>query len=143
MFKVLLVEDNTDLCELTEYLLVEEGIAVDSFDSAQEALVFASSQTGLYDFCIFNYLMPGMTGLDLYQRLVAKGLTAKCLLCTGLYIDIENEYMQVSGKVELYRKPFDVYTLVHRIMSNLEVVDNKRAQPVSQYQSMGRIASIT
>ncbi|MBL4882282.1 MAG: response regulator transcription factor [Oleispira sp.] len=79
--KILLVDDDQELCELLARYLSREGIEVDQVHNGPEGLQQALAQS--YDAMVLDVMMPGMTGLEVLTELRKKSqlpvvmLTAK------------------------------------------------------------------
>jgi CheY-like chemotaxis protein len=79
--RILLVEDNDEVGEFAQTLLSELGHRVRWAQSAEQAIDFARKQT--FDAVFSDIVMPGMSGLELAERLeqVQPGLPV--ILTTG------------------------------------------------------------
>ena len=60
--KILLVDDDQELCELLARYLQREGIDVDQVHKGPDGLRQALTQP--YDAMVLDVMMPGMTGLE-------------------------------------------------------------------------------
>jgi CheY-like chemotaxis protein len=65
--RVLIVDDEPDIRELFAEVLSKDGWRVDTAASGEEGL--ERFQSGEYDLITLDCAMPGMSGLDLHQRL--------------------------------------------------------------------------
>jgi DNA-binding response OmpR family regulator len=65
--KILLVDDDQELCELLARYLNREGIDVDQAHTGSEGLQKCSAQT--YDAMVLDVMMPGMGGLEVLTEL--------------------------------------------------------------------------
>ncbi len=79
--KILLVDDDQELCELLARYLQREGIETDQVHTGTEGLELGLSQP--YDAMVLDIMLPGMTGLEVLSELRKKSdlpvvmLTAK------------------------------------------------------------------
>ena len=64
--KILVVDDEQDLCEILCYNLAAAGFEVESVYSAEEAMNKGVAQ---YDLLLLDVMMPGMSGFELAQQL--------------------------------------------------------------------------
>lgn len=70
--RVLLVEDDPDLGKAIDRTLKQEKYIVDWAQDGREAWEYLESQWMEYTLAIFDWLLPGMSGLELLQKLRAK-----------------------------------------------------------------------
>ncbi|MGC9369665.1 MAG: ATP-binding protein [Paracoccaceae bacterium] len=66
--RVLVADDEADVCELLRELLVKDGFEVETADTAEKALSLI--ETGDFAFILSDLKMPGMGGRGLYERLL-------------------------------------------------------------------------
>jgi DNA-binding response OmpR family regulator len=64
--KILIVDDDPDICVTLREILMDNGFAVDSFTDPHLAL--NSFEAGLYDLLLLDVKMPEMDGFQLYQE---------------------------------------------------------------------------
>ncbi|MBR1408107.1 MAG: response regulator transcription factor [Clostridia bacterium] len=79
--RVMVVEDDLELCRVLHKHLVSAGYAVDAFSNAEEACA-PLSECGAYDAAILDIQLPGMDGLTLLQKAREKGSRTPVLLLT-------------------------------------------------------------
>ena len=65
--RLLIIEDEETLCESLKRVLVREGYAVDTFNSAEEAIEIFEER--MYDLIITDIILPGITGIELLKRI--------------------------------------------------------------------------
>ena len=119
--KILVVEDDTDLCEELGEILGEEGLEADFVNSGDLGLEMAS--TGDYGLVVLDLRLPGLSGLDVLRTLRLRKATTPVLVVTGhpMSDDLEGQ-----GRDEMKReivsladgvitKPFDVANLLSSI----------------------------
>jgi len=76
--KILLVDDDQELCELLARYLQREGIDVDQVHKGPDGLRQALTQP--YDAVVLDVMMPGMTGLEVLTGLRKKSQLAVVIL---------------------------------------------------------------
>ncbi|MFA4876363.1 MAG: PAS domain S-box protein [Methanoregula sp.] len=106
MYRIIYVDDESDLLEITRLFLEQEGeISVDTQTSAKTALPRILEEN--YDAVISDYQMPGMDGIDLLKQVRASGSSIPFILFTGrgreeIVIQALNEgadfYLQKGGE---------------------------------------------
>jgi CheY-like chemotaxis protein/predicted transcriptional regulator len=110
-FKIMLVEDEQDtLLTYKKFLLesdVSEGYTVDAFTDSYEALKhFINLNHSYYDLLITDIRMPGLNGLQLYQKIKAIDNTIKVVFVSAL--DALQEMVSVFPDLDfsnIVRKP--------------------------------------
>ncbi len=118
---ILLVDDHSSARNSIQRVLHHAGYRVLPASSGKRALkVFAESPDGV-DLLIADWMMPGMNGRELAEKLRHHKPELKVLLISG-YHDLQDG--PPAGSVELIRKPFAGPVLIERIR---EVLDSKGA----------------
>ena len=116
MDKILVVDDEPDLTQVSALALEYHGFKVDSFNDPQEALT--KYEPGLYDLVILDIKMPKMDGFELYNEIKKKDNNANvCFLTAGeLYYEEfrKKEYCTIDRNLFL-RKPIENEELVKQI----------------------------
>lgn len=98
--RILLVDDDTDVLELTQELLGMAGYAVTSATSGQAALALLNAGK-TFDALITDHSMPGMTGEDLARNARKLLPNLPCLLVTGF-----GDTVKLTMPLPVLRKPF-------------------------------------
>ena len=116
--RILVVDDQRYFREMIEGLLVEEGYAVQTAPSGEEALRVLDE--ALFDVIIADLVMPGMNGCDLVQRVKERDPDQDIMVITGV-VDVRSavDAMKV-GATDYLLKPFDQATLASALESTLE-----------------------
>ena len=79
--RILVIDDEPDLTQVSTLALECHGFKVDSFNEPQEAL--AKFEPGLYDLVILDIKMPKMDGFELYHEIKKKDSNAKVCFLTA------------------------------------------------------------
>jgi len=108
---VLLVEDDPRVLRLVGTLLKRRPIDLLSTPSPERALELARDHPGAIDLLITDMIMPGMTGIQLHQRLLADRAVLPVLLMTGY---AETPLLLAVDSV-LLRKPFAAADLLQHV----------------------------
>ncbi len=102
---VCVVDDDAAVRESVEDLIREEGFHVDSFDSAEGFL--GRTRLDPPACLILDQVLPGMSGLELYEELTRSGLDAPTILMTG-HGDVSTSVRAIkAGAVDVLTKPYD------------------------------------
>lgn len=103
--RILVVDDEVALAELTASLLQDLGYRADYFSSSVEALRHFNTCSQEYDLVITDQSMPEMSGIELAQKMLALRPRLPLILCTG-YSDVLNEVnVKQCGLGKLLLKP--------------------------------------
>ena len=79
--RILVIDDEPDLTQVSTLALEYHGFKVDSFNDPQEAL--AKFEPGLYDLVILDITMSKMDGFELYHEIKKKDNNAKVCFLTA------------------------------------------------------------
>lgn len=111
--RLLMVEDDRELCDAVGYQLQEEGYTVDFCYSGADALFYAGQAA--YDVIILDRMLPGTDGLSIVREIRKKGLTTPVIMVTAMD-GITDRIDGLDGGADDYLvKPFDVMELSARI----------------------------
>ena len=104
--RILIVDDEPDLTNLTILVLEHYGYKVDAFNDPKEAL--SNYKPGSYDLIILDIKMPKMDGFELYQEIKKKDNNAKVCFLTASELYYEKfrkkEFSELDGNMFI-RKP--------------------------------------
>ena len=114
--RILVIDDEPDLTQVSTLALECHGFKVDSFNEPQEAL--AKFEPGLYDLVILDIKMPKMDGFELYHEIKKKDSNAKVCFLTASELYYEEfrkkEYYALDREMFI-RKPIENEELVKEI----------------------------
>lgn len=117
MFKILVVDDEKDLCEILQFNLESEGFYIDVAYSAEEALTKSIES---FDLLLLDVMMGGMSGFKLADKIRKEmQLTVPIIFLTAR--ETENDMLTGFnlGADDYVSKPFSVKELVARIKAVL------------------------
>jgi CheY-like chemotaxis protein len=101
--RILYVEDNALVREITCELLSQPAREILAVSSAEEALkVF---KPGAFDVVLTDVSLPAMSGLDMARRILKLAPTTAIIIATGYVLHIDLSYM--GPHVRVIEKPFD------------------------------------
>jgi DNA-binding response OmpR family regulator len=114
--RILVVDDEPDLTQVSTMALEYHGFKVDSFNDPQEAL--SKYKPDLYDLVILDIKMPKMDGFELYEELKKKDNNANICFLTASELYYEEfrkkEYCSLDRNLFI-RKPIENEKLVKEI----------------------------
>jgi len=109
---VLLVEDEDDFRETTARWMSRKGHRVAEAANAQEALSLMSRKQ--FDVAVIDYSMPGISGVELLQRMKEDNVETEVLILTGQG-SIESAVQAMKlGACDYLTKPFPLNDLEQR-----------------------------
>ena len=116
---ILIVEDEPEIRELLNFSLVRAGFDVAEAASGEMALQYLDNK--LPDILIVDWMLPGMSGVELAKRLRRDGLTNKLPLLMLTARSEETDLLKSfeSGIDDYMSKPFSPRELVARIKALL------------------------
>lgn len=126
--RILLVDDDTELSELLAEYLGNEGYEVETAGSAEIAIEYFDARR-VFDICVFDIMMPGLSGLELLQQLRPRMQTPVIML-TGRGDDIDRILGLEMGADDYLPKPANPRELLARIKAVL-----RRTQSIDQSSS--------
>ncbi len=123
--KILVVDDEQDLCEILRFNLEAEGFGVDTAGSAEEA----GNLRGAYSLMLLDVMMDRMSGFEMAERLRAKGDNTPIIFLTAR--DAHDDQLQGFnlGADDYITKPFSFDTVLARIKAVLRRSQNNPSSP--------------
>jgi CheY-like chemotaxis protein len=117
---ILYVDDETMLLEVGSELLEMVGYKVQTADSGKKAVDIFQRDKDEIDLVLFDMIMPGMNGGELFDKLKEIRPDIKTILSSGYSIDGQAQEIMERGCDGFIQKPFDVKNLSRKIRSILE-----------------------
>lgn len=113
--QILVVDDDEELCQELSDILREEGHSVKNTSNPSEGEEWIDKFN--FDTAIFDYKMPGITGIDLLKRIKNRNPGTKVFILTGKpFIEKLLEEENVSDLVDgVINKPFDISNLIRKV----------------------------
>jgi two-component system, cell cycle sensor histidine kinase and response regulator CckA len=114
MIQILLVDDDLHIRSLGRELLEKMGYGVETAESGEEALEKFHQGRPL-DLVILDFHLPGMSGLEVVQKLQALYPGTEVLVASGFFSNREKEALTAGGARGFLDKPFRLKDLRSRI----------------------------
>jgi two-component system phosphate regulon response regulator PhoB len=116
---ILIVEDEADLAVMLRYNLEAEGFRVTAAATGDEAV--EAIQQGVPDLILLDWMLPGLSGIELCRRWRAKEETSRVpiIMVTARGEEEERVRGLATGADDYVVKPFSVPELVARIQALL------------------------
>jgi two-component system response regulator FixJ len=138
---VFIVDDDAPVRDGLKLLLRSVGHRVETYGSAQEFLdAYADDRPGCL---VLDVRMPGMSGLDLQERLNERRAILPIIFITGHGdVPMAVEALQ-AGALDFLQKPFRDQELLDRIASALDKDAANRRELLELKQVAARFAELT
>ena len=115
--RILFAEDDRDLARAVKALLEHSGYSVDVVDTGTDALDYAES--GSYDGLILDWMMPGLSGVEVLERLRSAGVACPALMLTARDAVEDRVTGLDAGADDYLAKPFATSELLARVRALL------------------------
>jgi FixJ family two-component response regulator len=138
---VFVVDDDASMRESLQNLLGSVGLRVEAFTSAQEFL--RSTRPEVPSCLVLDVRLPGLSGLELQQRLAAGDLAIPIIFITG-YGDIPMTVQAMqAGAVTVLSKPFRDQELLDAVQQALARDRASREQQAKVEELRRRYCTLT
>lgn len=138
---VYVVDDDDAVREGLELVIAGAGLRVETYGAAEEFLErYPAHQPGCL---VLDIEMPGISGLELQERLTAEGITLPIIILTG-HGDVPGAVRALKkGAVDFLEKPFRSEALLGRIRQALERDAEIRRESERRASITERLARLT
>ena len=122
--RILVVDDEQDLCEILKFNLETEGYQVETANSAEEAL---EKDIASYNLLLLDVMMGGMSGFQLAKQLKNNEVTAHIPIIFLTARDTENDTVTGFnlGADDYISKPFSIREVMVRVRAVLRRTASK------------------
>lgn len=122
--KILIVDDEPDICTLVSAALDDHELQIETANDVHSALEIYKSFNP--DIVISDIKMPGLTGIDFIRKIKLEMKTNPLFFFITGYSEFTKEQCMAEGACDFIVKPFDFESLYKRIMENyIESADEK------------------
>ncbi|MEW5975479.1 MAG: response regulator transcription factor [Acidobacteriota bacterium] len=140
MNRLLLIDDDVELCALVSKYLEAEGFLIDSINNGEEGVQQALS--GRYTLVILDVMLPGLSGFDVLRQIVAQS-DLPVLMLSARGEDVDRIVGLEVGADDYLPKPFNPHELVARIRAILRRTGQKKsASPEVPHHEVIRVGDI-
>jgi two-component system, OmpR family, response regulator CpxR len=136
--RILVIDDDVELCGLVGEYLAPEGFQIESVHDGTQGLERALS--GEHLLIVLDVMLPGMNGFDVLRRLRTTS-RSPVLLLTARGQDVDRIVGLEIGADDYLPKPFNPRELIARIRAILRRTQarGKNAEPVPEIVKVGDI----
>ncbi len=142
--KILIVDDDKNICEILEFNLKNEGFAVTCAHSAEQALGIISQNS--FSLILLDVMMGEMSGYKMSEKLRNENINTPIIFITAK--DTENDMLtgfSVGGD-DYISKPFSIKEIIARIRAVLKRAvypDDNKVESSKTQSSKLQFASLT
>ena len=143
--RILLIDNEEGMCRMMEQVLLDNGYLARGCTSPQAAV--DEFRSGAWDLVITDIKMPGMTGLEVLQKVKEVQREIPVIMITA-YATVEMSIQALrKGAYDMLTKPFEPEELVYRVKNALQqselIEENKelRAELEGKYRFDGIIGA--
>ena len=112
-YRILIVDDEEDICEILKFNLESEGYTVDTVNSAEEALALKVDR---YQLFLLDVMMKGMSGYKLADEIrKRKKINAPIIFITAKNSENDKLTGFSVGADDFITKPFSVKEILARV----------------------------
>jgi FixJ family two-component response regulator len=122
-----IIDDDESMLESTQGLVRSLGYQVATFASAEEFL--KSERVDDTSCLIADVRMPGLSGIDLQRRLIARGIRMPTIFITAFPEEGTRRRAMTAGAVGYLGKPFSEESLLTCLDAALGSSEGKMPQP--------------
>lgn len=113
--KILLVEDDAELCSVIQKALEKEKYIVDYVSDGETAMFYALNTEYAYDLAIIDRMLPVIDGLTIIKAMRKKGIRIPVIIITAMDA-LDNRIEGLDGGADDYLvKPFHIRELSARV----------------------------
>ncbi len=140
-YRILVVDDEEDLCEILKFNLEMEGYTVDTAYSAEEALKLDITQ---YNLLLLDVMMGEISGFKMARMLKANKDTAEIPIIFITAKDTENDTITGFnlGADDYISKPFSLREVIMRVKAVLRRTAGGQIKEEEQLQYKGLVINI-
>lgn len=140
-YRILVVDDEDDLCEILKFNLEMEGYKVDTANSAEEALKLDLTQ---YSLLLLDVMMGEISGFKMARMLKADKDTANIPIIFITAKDTENDTITGFnlGADDYISKPFSLREVIMRVKAVLRRTANLQLKDSEELQYKGLVINV-
>ncbi len=131
-YRILVVDDEQDLCEILKFNLETEGYQVETVNSAEEALTMDIAG---FDLLLLDVMMGGMSGFSMAKTIKKEPTTANIPIIFLTARDTENDTVTGFniGADDYISKPFSIREVMVRVRAVLRRTADDNAPTEQQF----------
>jgi len=117
MAKILVVDNNLDMCQIISDILKEGGHTVNISYNGEDAL--RKIKKDHYDLIVLDYRLGGISGLVVLEKALQIIPSLKIIMISAFGSDSTKAKARELGAFDFIDKPFDIKILIRRVQDIL------------------------
>ena len=117
MTKILVVDDDLDMCQIISDILKEEGYSVNSSNTGEDALIKIKKDH--YDLMVLDYKLNGISGLVVLEKALQIMPSLKIIMISAFGDKSIKTRARKLGVGDFLDKPFDLKILTQSVQDSL------------------------
>ncbi|MBU4601912.1 response regulator [bacterium] len=113
MAKILIVDDDLDMCQIISDILKEEGYSVNSSNTGEDALI--KIKKNHYDLIVLDYKLNGISGLVVLEKALQMMPSLKIIMISAFGDKLIKARARKLGIGDFIDKPFDIKRLIQAV----------------------------
>ncbi len=134
--KILLLEDDLELCGSIQSELTKNGYMVDACHDGETAILYALHTDYSYDLAIVDRMLPIIDGLTIIKAMRKKGIQIPVIIITGMAALDEKIEGLDGGADDYLAKPFHIQELLARVRALTRRPCKIKAEDKLQYADL-------
>ena len=125
IYRILIVDDDQDILANLSDILNDLGYETDTATCGEDAIgkveQFCPNQAQCqYDLCLLDFRMPGIDGVELYQKIRQFNPKLRAIMVTAFAGDDGIKRAIEAGTWQVLRKPVDITLLLETIAAAID-----------------------
>lgn len=117
--KIMIVDDETRILDVTTKILEKEGYIVDAFSSGLHAVEKFKEEGTEYSLIILDMIMPEMNGMELFEKMKGINSEVRTIICSGYSEEGNAKSLLEKGADAFLQKPYRKNVLLDKIKTVL------------------------
>jgi DNA-binding response OmpR family regulator len=136
MNRILVIDDDTELCELLTEYLKPEGFEITSVYDGEQGLQLAVSGADRYELIVLDIMLPSMNGFEVLQRLRSQ-FDTPVLMLTARDEEVDRIIGLEMGADDYLSKPFNPRELLARARAILRRTKDRNDKSAAPFSPIG------
>ena len=139
--KVFVVDDEQSVVDSIRFILESEGYEVEAFTDPRDML--NRGRTSVAGCLVTDIRMPGMSGLEMHDRLRATGVSLPTIVVTGHGEVPDAVRAMKAGCIDFIQKPWSNAALLDRVRAAMQMDQDERGAREECAEVLARFEELT